>query len=170
MILIVCPAAGLAEVCRRRAPSHLVMLVAPGRPEPRTSGTARRLVLHFNDIAAPQAGLVAPDRATIERLLAFGRDWPGDAPLAVSCEFGVSRSTAAAFCLACQARPDLAEHGIAQALRRASPCATPNPLVVGLADGILGRNGRMSDAVAAIGRGADYAPYSSFDLALPARG
>ena len=76
----------------------------------------------------------------------------------------MSRSTAAAFILACQREPGLSEVDIAAALRSASPIATPNPLMVALADAALGRNGRMIAAIAAIGRGADYAPYTSFDL------
>ena len=38
------------------------------------------------------------------------------------------------------------------ALRKASPTATPNQHLVALADDILGRNGRMVDAIRAIGR------------------
>jgi predicted protein tyrosine phosphatase len=40
-------------------------------------------------------------------------------------------------------------------LRAASPHATPNRLIVRLADDLLGRKGRMVEAVTAIGRGAD---------------
>lgn len=164
MTLIVCPAASLAEICRTRSPSHVVALIAPRGPEPRGTGAAKRLVLAFNDIVAPQEGLVAPDRSAIETLLRFGQDWPGSRPLVVSCEFGISRSTAAAFCLACGVDPGRPEREIAEALRLASLCATPNALVVSLADDLLGRGGRMRAAVAAIGRGADYEPYRSFDL------
>ena len=42
---------------------------------------------------------------------------------------------------------------IAQALRRASPTATPNARIVSLADRLLGRNGRMIAAIENIGRG-----------------
>jgi predicted protein tyrosine phosphatase len=40
-------------------------------------------------------------------------------------------------------------------LRRASPSATPNRLLVSHADAILKRDGRMVAAVNAIGRGAE---------------
>ncbi len=43
--------------------------------------------------------------------------------------------------------------GIAQALRRASPTATPNIRIVSLADRLLGRDGRMVAAIETIGRG-----------------
>ena len=42
---------------------------------------------------------------------------------------------------------------IAQALRRASPTATPNIRIVSLADRLLGRDGRMIAAIETIGRG-----------------
>jgi predicted protein tyrosine phosphatase len=44
---------------------------------------------------------------------------------------------------------------IARELRRVSPTATPNRRMVALADERLERNGRMSAAIAAIGRGTD---------------
>ena len=166
MTLIVCPAARLAEICRERSPFGVIRFVAPGAPETDPVPNAENLVLRFNDVAAPRPGLVAPDRAAIEALLAFGRGWDATRPLVVSCEAGVSRSTAAAFCLACQGRPDRPEGDIAAALRQACPTATPNPLMVALADRALGRRGRMEAAVASIGRGADYVPYRSVDFAL----
>ena len=42
---------------------------------------------------------------------------------------------------------------LAQALRRASPTATPNIRIVSLADRLLGRDGRMVAAIETIGRG-----------------
>jgi predicted protein tyrosine phosphatase len=47
------------------------------------------------------------------------------------------------------------EEELAQALRWLSPSATPNPRLIGVADNILGRDGRMVAAIKAIGRGAD---------------
>ena len=43
---------------------------------------------------------------------------------------------------------------IAQAIRAASPIASPNRLIVSLADKALGRDGRMVRALDAIGPGA----------------
>ena len=47
------------------------------------------------------------------------------------------RSTATAFILACEENPDLPEADIANALRKASSSATPNPLMVQIADDML---------------------------------
>ena len=74
--------------------------------------------------------------------------------------------TATAFILACQRLPDIDEAKIAQALRAASASATPNPLLIRLADDIMGRKGKMVDAVAAIGKGVYAYPGSPFELGL----
>jgi predicted protein tyrosine phosphatase len=127
-------------------------------------------VLHlvFNDIAGPRPGLAPPSERDARDIIAFGRNWDLAKPLLVSCEAGISRSTAALFVLACDRNPELPEEEIAMRLRQASPCATPNPLLVALADRILGRQDRMIQAIAAIGRGAEYEPYRLFEVAIPA--
>lgn len=163
-MIVVCPAAHARDLCRETRPSHVLGLVAPGTPPPDLDEAPHRLVLAFNDIVAPRPGLVPPAESDIAALLAFGRTWTGERPLLVHCALGISRSTAAAFALACAAEPDWPEVEIARALRAASPCATPNALMVALADRQLGRDGRMVAAAAAIGRGADYAPYWAFAL------
>lgn len=124
--------------------------------------------MSFHDTDGPRAGLVAPSRADIAALIAFGRDWDETAPLLVHCQMGISRSTAAALILAAAARPAMPEAECAARLRTASPCATPNPLMIALADDLLGRSGRLVAAARAIGRGADYAPYRMFALTLDA--
>ncbi len=163
-MIVVCPAAYAPDLCRETRPSHVLGLIAPGDAAPDLDGVPRRLVLAFNDIVTPRPGLVPPDHADIAAILGLGLSWTGERPLLVHCALGISRSTAAAFVLACAAGPDRPEREIAHALRAACPCATPNALMVALADRQLGRDGRMVDAVAAIGRGADYAPYRSFTL------
>jgi predicted protein tyrosine phosphatase len=71
----------------------------------------------------------------------------------VHCYAGISRSTAGAYVAACALNPQRDERAIAHELRRASPTATPNARIVSLADGLLGRAGRMMAAINAIGRG-----------------
>jgi predicted protein tyrosine phosphatase len=71
----------------------------------------------------------------------------------VHCYAGISRSTAGAFIAACALNPQRDERAIAQYIRQASPTATPNALLVSIADRMLERNGRMIAAVEAIGRG-----------------
>lgn len=162
--IVVCPAAHAAELCCERRPSHVLGFAAPGGELVEAGRAGRRLTLRFHDIAEPRHGLTAPDAAAVAALLDFGRSWDGDRPLLVHCLLGISRSTAAAFALACQHDPETPEPVHASNLRRAAPCATPNGLIVALADRLLGRGGRMIEAVQAIGRGRDYTPYRSFDL------
>lgn len=163
-MIVVCPAVHAPDLCREIRPSHVLGLMAPGDAAPDLSVVPHRLVLAFNDIVAPRPGLVPPGERDIAAILSFGRTWTGESPLLVHCALGISRSTAAGFILACAAEPDRPETDIADALRAVARCATPNALMVSLADRQLGRDGRMAAAVAAIGRGADYAPYRAFTL------
>jgi predicted protein tyrosine phosphatase len=113
------------------------------------------LHLKMHDIASPMEGFVAPTADMVSALLAFARDWRGERPLLVHCWAGVSRSTAAAFAVACARWPELSEQAIAQAMRAASPEASPNRLIVSIADDLLGRGGRMRLAIEAAGSGAE---------------
>lgn len=167
-MLLVCPAGAAMDLCRRERPSHVMSLVSPGDPVPDLA-TPERLVLVFNDIVAPRAGLVPPVRRDIDRLIAFARGWDGTRPLLVHCGAGISRSAAAAFAIACDRWDDVPEREVAAALRAASPHATPNALMVALADAALGRAGRMIEAARAIGRGADWIPDPSFRLTMRCR-
>ena len=125
-----------------------LMLATPHRLD-----SANHLKLTCNDIARPTPGLIAPDTGHIEQLIGFARRWNRQGPLVVHCWAGISRSTAAAFITLCTLNPRAPEDAIAQALRRASPTATPNRLLIALADEHLQREGRMVRAVEAIGEG-----------------
>ena len=103
----------------------------------------------------------------VGHIIAFGAEWREAEPLLVHCWMGISRSTAAALIIACAANPARDEAEIAQALRAASPTATPNRLIVSLADEQLGRQGRLIAAAASIGQG-EYA-YRGKAFTLPAR-
>ncbi|HEY4191201.1 MAG TPA: tyrosine phosphatase family protein, partial [Mesorhizobium sp.] len=113
------------------------------------------LHLAMNDIAEAQAGLTLPGEQHVRRLLDFARAWDRSTPLVVNCYAGISRSTASAYIIAAALAPLRDEEELAQALRWLSPSATPNPRLIGVADNILGRDGRMVAAIKAIGRGAD---------------
>jgi predicted protein tyrosine phosphatase len=167
MRLIICPLATLAETAAATRPSHVVSLLAPGQ-EAIVPDATRGLALRFHDIAAPQEGLSAPDDATIADLLDFGSGWDGAGPLLIHCWFGISRSPAAALILLCHLHPHIPEFEIARALRRAMPFASPNSLMVALADKRLGRDGRMVEAAAAIGRGEGLFVGSHVELPSPA--
>jgi predicted protein tyrosine phosphatase len=164
-IILVAPLSAVPELLATRRPSHLVTLASPEAPPLPPAGLpAQRLELRFNDIAETRPGLVAPSRDMVAALLAFGRAWPATAPLLVHCWAGISRSTAAAYVLACQRAGPGAEARLAGALRVAAPSATPNPLLVALADRLLRRDGAMTRAISGIGRGAEAAEGTPFTL------
>jgi predicted protein tyrosine phosphatase len=121
------------------------------RPQGIVAGN--HLILGMDDIAEPMDGFIAPADEHVSRLLTFVRGWDRAAPLVVHCYAGISRSTAGAYVAACALNPARDELGIAQALREASPTATPNIRIVTLADRLLGRSGRMVTAIKTIGQG-----------------
>jgi predicted protein tyrosine phosphatase len=164
MTLIVCPLAAVEAELARTRPARMVSLLAPEQAAPEAPTGVRQLVLRFHDLAAPAEGLIAPDAALVSQLLAFAAEWTEPAPMLVHCWMGISRSPAAALAIACARAPHRDEAEIATALRRASPTATPNPLIVALADRLLGRDGRLIAAAAAIGRGMQAATGSPFEL------
>jgi predicted protein tyrosine phosphatase len=167
--VVVCPLADVGDCIAAEAPARLISLFAPEGPDPPTWTGGPHLLLRVHDIAEPQPGLIAPDAGLIDRLLAFAADWEEEAPLLIHCWFGISRSTAAAFIVLCAADPARPEREIALALRRAAPEATPNRLMVALADARLGRDGRMTEAIAAIGPGRFAPSGRPFSLQAPRR-
>ena len=154
MQIVVCSHRYVGTVCTALKPSHAISLLSPGTEIPPAPCDAR-LALSFHDIHMPTDGLILPDDAAVQQLLAFGRGWTGAAPMIVYCWAGISRSPAALLTLACQLCPAMAEDRIAAAFRAAAPWVTPNPMIMRLADEQMGRNGRMVQAVTAMGRGAD---------------
>jgi predicted protein tyrosine phosphatase len=148
--------------------SHVVTLININTVVERPASIApeRHLFLGMSDIVAPMDGHIVPAEAHVERFLHFVGEWDRAAPLVVHCWAGISRSTAAAFIAACALGPGRDEEEIATVLRAASPSATPNARLVAIADGMLGRHGRMSAAIERIGRGEDAFEGTPFQLAL----
>lgn len=125
----------------------------------------RRLRLAFHDIVEIRPDFIAPNRQLVTSILDFARAADPALPLLVHCWAGISRSSAAAFIIACDANAGC-EDVIADELRRRAPFATPNRLMVSLADDLLGRRGRMADAIARIGRGAEAFEGTPYQLPL----
>jgi predicted protein tyrosine phosphatase len=155
-MIVVTPLEHLDAIAACHQPSHVLTLLSPGQEEGawREPCFERQLQLYFHDIAEARAGLIAPDRARVGAILHFARTWTGARPLLVHCWAGISRSSAAAYMIAC-ARNVGHERDIAEELRRRAPFATPNRLMVALADDLLQSEGRMIEAIERIGRGAD---------------
>ncbi len=151
----VCSLAALPSTVQSTGASHILTVMGDIRrvQRPASVREANHLMISMDDINEPADGLVTPSEDHIEKVLAFVRGWDRQAPLVVHCFAGISRSTASAFAAACALNPHRDEVMIARQMRRASPTAFPNRLIVSLADRALGRNGRMLRALDEIGPG-----------------
>jgi predicted protein tyrosine phosphatase len=166
--LHVCSLARIGDTVTRTGARSLVTLLSPGTAVERPDGIApeRHLYLAISDIVAPTPGQTLPESAHLDELIGFVKSWDRAEPMVIHCYAGVSRSTAAAFIAACALAPKRDEREVARALRAASPTATPNPRLVALADERLERNGRMTEAIAGIGRGEECFEGAPFALEL----
>lgn len=140
---------------KRHKPSHVVSLLSPYDDFPVFDSLAegRHLQIGIHDINDDIGEWRAPGRSDVERLITFVQPWDRKAPILVHCWAGISRSSASAFITACLHNPQADEADIARAIRDASPTAFPNRRLVAHADELMGREGRMTAAVEAIGRG-----------------
>lgn len=163
--LHVCPLSRLHATLAETRASHVVSLMGAGAEVPRVAAE-RHLFIGVSDIVEPLDGHVLAGAEHMEQLLAFVRAWGRESPLLFHCWAGISRSTAGAYIAACALAPERDEASIALALREASPSATPNARFVALADDILGRRGRMVEAIRSIGRGAEAMEGTPFMLQL----
>jgi predicted protein tyrosine phosphatase len=151
----VCPLSRLEETVAATGAARVLSLLSDGTDAATPSGIepSDHLILRFHDLVEPLVGHVHPRDSHVADALAFAAK--DDGPIVVHCYAGISRSTAMAFAIACARQPYRDEAEIARLLRTESPMATPNRLIVALADDALGRGGRMVAAIDAIGRGAD---------------
>jgi predicted protein tyrosine phosphatase len=164
----VCSLARLHETVEETGARYIVSLIGDETRLARLSGILpqNHLWLRMHDISAPLEGYIMPEEQHIARLLDFVWEWDRLAPLVFHCYMGISRSTACAFASVCALNPRRDEAHIAQALRRASPTATPNARIVSLADELLGRRGRMIAAIENIGQGVFDGEAAPFRLEL----
>jgi predicted protein tyrosine phosphatase len=155
-MIYVCSLADLHPTVKETGASHVLTVMANvaqvQRPE--TVLDANHLRVQVDDITEVMEGFVAPNDSHVTQVLDFVRGWDRNAPLVVHCYAGISRSTASAFAAACMLNPDRDERDIARRIRAASPIASPNRLLVTLADKALGRDGRMVRALDEMGPGS----------------
>jgi predicted protein tyrosine phosphatase len=157
----ICSLARLQQTVAETGARHVVTLMKDIALVERPAAIAARNHLHIgvDDITCPIDGYTHPCEDHVARLMDFAKNWDRATPLVIHCYAGISRSTASAYAVACALNTERDEMDIAQAMRQASRTATPNSLIVSLADRLLGRRGRMIAAIESIGPG---------DLALEA--
>jgi predicted protein tyrosine phosphatase len=168
IMIHVCSLARLHDTVEDTGARHVVSLLGDEAKIDRPTSVTEEnhLWLRLHDISGPMDGYIMPGETHIADLLNFVRRWDRRTPLVVHCYAGISRSTASAYASVCALNPHRDEESIAQALRHASPTATPNIRIVSLADRLLGRNGRMIAAIETIGRGVLAAEGTPFRLDL----
>lgn len=153
----VCSLSKVGETVTKTGAERLLSLLAAGTLMARPASITRENHLHLvmHDIAVAQDGMTMPGEEHVRNLLDFARRWDRARPLVVHCYAGISRSTASAYIIAAALAPKRCEAELARTLRVLSPTATPNPRLIAVADALLDRDGRMVEAIKAIGRGAD---------------
>lgn len=153
-VLYVCSLAEVARHAEALRPAHMVSLLGEEAfpVTPPGIADAQHLRLRLHDIAEPAEGYIAPAEIHIRDLLAFGHAWDRSSPMIVHCYAGISRSTAAALTLMALYNPGH-EAAAARLLRERARHAQPNRRMIAIADRLLGAEGRLVEAVAAIGPG-----------------
>ena len=152
--------------------THVLSILDPEWPDPPAFAAFaphRRLALRFHDIIEPMPERLAPSRGDVARLLEFGHELaefgreqnrPAESHLLVHCHAGVSRSTAATALILAQQHPDRPAQDVLDAVAQMRPRAWPNLRILEFGDALLGRNGEIVAAAAAIYRRVlDREPY-----------
>lgn len=147
-MLIVSSLAGAAAAFEKHRPARVISLLSEEEEAPNFPGVApeNRLLLHVDrESCAESIKCAARERASA--VIDFLKGWDGKGDILIHCNRGVSRSTAAAYIILCMMNPAADEAALMRTLRKAAPHADPCPLLVNYADDLLGRDGRMSDAL-----------------------
>jgi predicted protein tyrosine phosphatase len=155
-MIIVCPFSAARSLVEGREAGNVLSILGPETAHHAFDWLGgRHLKLTFHDISEPMEGFSPPTLEHVEQIVDFATRWDRREPLLIHCWAGISRSTAAALTAMCLLHPEEDEADLARELRRISPSATPNRLMVAYADGLLGRRGRLVAAADSIGRGED---------------
>ena len=169
--IIVSPLEKIECVALQHGAHEMISLMSPGQNFDRPSAIHkhRHLKIGINDINFNREGLVSPEEKHVSNIIEFARAWDQKNPLLIHCWFGISRSPAAALISTLANEPDQDDFELANRLREASFSATPNRRIIEIGDTLLGRNGKLSRAVNAIGRGTDVSKGHPFILKTDAK-
>lgn len=135
-----------------RGVSHVLSILDPYTPTPAAFAAFRphrRQDMRFHDaIAGDDLNMPLPQDDDVAAVLAFGRSLAREKVdhLLVHCFAGVSRSTASAVMLMAQDNPGREAECFA-VLHDIRPKCWPNSVMIGIADRLLGRKGRLIEAM-----------------------
>jgi predicted protein tyrosine phosphatase len=147
-MLIVSSLAGAADAYARLKPGRVISLLSEDEAAPVFPGLPpdRHLTL-YADRESCSVSIAEAAKSRARKIIEFTQRWDGAGDILIHCNRGVARSTAAAFIILCMREPQTPEVALMRRLRCAAPHADPCPLFVTYADEILGRGGRMAEAL-----------------------
>jgi predicted protein tyrosine phosphatase len=128
-----------------------------------------QIILVAEDLDEPDGLTKVPVEFDAVRILEFGRRHANGA-LLVHCNAGISRSSAAALAILADRMGDGHEQDALSEMLRLRPCAVPNLLIVRHADNLLGRGGKLLDAVMAFDAASPWCQWRRIANAAAARG
>lgn len=149
MLVISSLAEARAEVAARK-PARAISILSEEEATPNFGLQPDRHLKLYVARESCARSIVEAGKARAAEIIRFLNDWDGQGDMLVHCNRGISRSAAAAYIVMCARAPGADEAELASALRRAAPYADPCPMLVDCADELLGRDGRMSDAICAL--------------------
>ncbi len=166
--IAVCPLSKLNETLVKSGAKRVISLLSSDTQFDRPDDIPEKdhLVLRFNDIVAPRAGLVSPSEQHILQLIKFAQESNWSTPLLVHCWAGISRSPAAAAIIAMALSPSREDQELANTMRGLSSSITPNIKMIEIADNLLQRNGLFTEKIRSIGRGEVAFEGDPFELKL----
>jgi predicted protein tyrosine phosphatase len=141
------------DIHAARGVTHVLSILDPDWPDPQAFLNFEphvRATFRFHDAIEPDAGVILPQRADVAAILAFGRDAGDISHLLIHCHAGISRSTASMLMILAQAHSDESEDAAVKRLLAIRPQAWPNSRMIGFADELLGRDGRLRAALSRI--------------------
>jgi predicted protein tyrosine phosphatase len=136
-----------------RGITHVLSILDPDHPEPDAFlayDRHHRTLLRFHDAIEPAPQTVLPEPEHVQTILRFGTalaSEPTEPHLLVHCHAGISRSTAAMAMLMAQRHPELDEDQLFAQIVEIRAKAWPNSRMIGFADHLLGRQGRLMSAL-----------------------
>lgn len=148
--IVICRADEAAATAARLKPAAVLSIEHPEVREGERGRAPRlerppQLILSFWDSEAPVAS--GPDRAQVEKGLAFVMEHITQGGVIIHCNAGIARSAGLALGVLALLNPHKDEKTLVEELLRLRPVAAPNILVVEMVDELTGRGGRLLQAV-----------------------
>ena len=152
--LQICGAHELSELATRGV-THLISIWHPGADKARYTAGVNALFpdtevkfIVFDDLEVRFLEEdLPPSEGHVNEVLEFAKQFDTESVVGIHCMAGISRSSAAAIAALTQATGPGSEQKAAERVRKIRPQSRPNRLIIQHADTLLGREGKLIDAV-----------------------